>query len=278
MGKAAAAVKAAGDKAEVATLLGEKVKLTMKGKDVMVDSSKVTATDVMTPNGVVHLIDSVLVPPSLLDAVAAFKPAKVDAAKPNIVATAQATPDLSALVTALTLPGQADVLAALQGAGPFTVFAPTNGGFEALKTLKNADGISLYDFVTRPANAAVLTKILQYHVLASEVKAAAAVKAAGDKAEVATLLGEKVKLTMKGKDVMVDSSKVTATDVMTSNGVVHLIDNVLVPPTLRDTVATFTAAAARTNPPTTQTAASSASTLAVFSGAVLSVVAAALCV
>merc|ERR1711988_969778 len=129
-----------------------------------------------------------------------------------------------------------------------------------------------YDFVTRPANAAVLTKILQYHVLASEVKAAAAVKAAGDKAEVATLLGEKVKLTMKGKDVMVDSSKVTATDV------VHLIDNVLVPPTLRDTVATFTAAAARTNPPTTQTAASSASTLAVFSGTVLSVVAAALCV
>merc|ERR1712178_361433 len=97
----------------------------------------------------------------------------------------------------------------------------------------------------RPANAAVLTKILQYHVLASEVKAA------GDKAEVATLLGEKVKLTMKGKDVMVDSSKVTATDVMTSNGVVHLIDNVLVPPTLRDTVATFTAAAARTNSPTT---------------------------
>ena len=59
---------------------------------------------------------------------------------------------------ALTLEGQKAVLAALQGAGPLTVFAPTNGGFEALRSLKNGAGMSLYDFVTKPENAAVLVR------------------------------------------------------------------------------------------------------------------------
>ena len=94
-----------------------------------------------------------LVPPSLRAAVADFKPAM----KP-IVETAIATPSLKNLVTALTLPGQKAVLDALKGNGPFTVFAPTNGGFEALKTLKNADGLSLYDFVTKAENAGVLVR------------------------------------------------------------------------------------------------------------------------
>ena len=69
----------------------------------------------------------------------------------------------------------------------------------------------------------VQTQILQYHVLSSEVKAAAAVDAAGKGAEIATLMGEKVKLTMKEQNVMVDSSKVTVVDVLASNGVVHLV-------------------------------------------------------
>ena len=75
-----------------------------------------------------------------------------------IVETAVATDSLKNLVTALTLPGQKAVLDALKGTGPFTVFAPTNGGFEALKTLKNADGLSLYDFVTKAENAAILVR------------------------------------------------------------------------------------------------------------------------
>ena len=78
--------------------------------------------------------------------------------KPNIVEAAIATDSLSGLVGALTLPGQKPVFDALQGSGPFTVFAPTNGGFEALKTLKNPDGLSLYDFVTKAENAAVLVR------------------------------------------------------------------------------------------------------------------------
>ena len=106
----------------------------------------------------VRQIDTVLIPPSLRDTVATFKPIATDAAK-NIVATAQATPSLKGLVGALTLEGQKAVLAALQGDGPFTVFAPTNGGFDALKSLKNDAGLSLYDFVTKPESAAVLVRM-----------------------------------------------------------------------------------------------------------------------
>ena len=77
---------------------------------------------------------------------------------PTVVAAALATPSLSSLVTALTLDGQKDVLDALGGDGPFTVFAPTNDGFDALKSLTNDDGLSLYDFVTSADNAAVLVR------------------------------------------------------------------------------------------------------------------------
>jgi len=209
----------------------------------MIDgSSKVTATDVMASNGVVHLVDNVLVPPSLRDAVAAFTAdAEPKPADKGIVELAVATESLSGLVGALTLPGQKAVLDALGGDGPFTVFAPTNGGFEALKTLKNADGVSLYDFVTKSENAAILTQILQYHVLSGKVEAAAAVDLAKANTEADTLLGEKISLSMSGDDLMIDgSSKVTATDVMASNGVVHLIDSVLVPPSLQSAVAGFT--------------------------------------
>jgi len=172
---------------------------------------------------------------------------------PTVVAAALATPSLSSLVTALTLDGQKDVLDALGGDGPFTVFAPTNDGFEALKSLTNDDGLSLYDFVTSADNAAVLTQILQYHVIPSEAKAADLIAALdGEEADLpATLQGEAIKGSMFGDKVKLDgSSTVTATDVMTSNGVVHLIDGVLVPPSLREAVKGFIL---RTPVPTTPT-------------------------
>merc|ERR1719453_2336466 len=105
-------------------------------------------------------------------------------AQKSIVATAQATDSLSALVTALTLESQKEVLGVLSGDGPFTVFAPTNGGFEALKTLKNDAGMTLYDYVTAPEQAAVPSTILKYHVIAKSpaVKAADVVKLLTDNA------------------------------------------------------------------------------------------------
>jgi uncharacterized surface protein with fasciclin (FAS1) repeats len=131
----------------------------------------------------------------------------------NIVAVAQGNEDFSTLVAAITAAGLGD---ALSGAGPFTVFAPTNAAFEALPA-------GLLEKLLLPENKEVLTKILTYHVVAAKVMAAD-VKA-GD---VATLKGSAFAVTTEG-GVKVNTANVTATDVPASNGVIHVIDAVLVP-------------------------------------------------
>lgn len=131
----------------------------------------------------------------------------------TIVEVAQGNPDFSTLVAAITAAGLGD---ALSGEGPFTVFAPTNAAFEALPE-------GLLEKLLLPENKEVLTKILTYHVVPSKVMAADV--AAGD---VATLEGSTFAITTEG-GVKVNASNVTATDVAASNGVIHVIDAVLVP-------------------------------------------------
>ena len=131
----------------------------------------------------------------------------------NIVAVAQGNADFSTLVAAITAAGLGD---ALSGAGPFTVFAPTNAAFEALPA-------GLLEKLLLPENKEVLTKILTYHVVPAKVMAADV--AAGD---VTTLEGSAFAITTEG-GVKVNASNVTATDVAASNGVIHVIDAVLVP-------------------------------------------------
>ena len=131
----------------------------------------------------------------------------------TIVEVAQGNADFSTLVAAITAAGLGD---ALSGEGPFTVFAPTNAAFEALPE-------GLLEKLLLPENKEVLTKILTYHVVPSKVMAADV--AAGD---VATLEGSTFAITTEG-GVKVNASNVTATDVAASNGVIHVIDAVLVP-------------------------------------------------
>ena len=131
----------------------------------------------------------------------------------TIVEVAIGNPDFSTLVAAITAAGLGD---ALSGAGPFTVFAPTNAAFEALPA-------GLLEKLLLPENKEVLTKILTYHVVAAKVMAADV--AAGD---VTTLEGSAFAITTEG-GVKVNASNVTATDVAASNGVIHVIDAVLVP-------------------------------------------------
>ena len=131
----------------------------------------------------------------------------------NIVAVAQGNPEFSTLVAAITAAGLGD---ALSGEGPFTVFAPTNAAFEALPA-------GLLEKLLLPENKEVLTKILTYHVVPAKVMAADV--AAGD---VTTLEGSAFAITTEG-GVKVNASNVTATDVPASNGVIHVIDAVLVP-------------------------------------------------
>ena len=135
------------------------------------------------------------------------------AAAGTIVEVASANTDFSTLVAAVKAAGLAETLS---GAGPFTVFAPTDEAFAALPA-------GLLDKLLKPANKEALTKILTYHVVPAKVMAAD-VKA-GD---VTTVEGGEITITTDG-GVTVDKATGTATDVAASNGVIHVIDQVLVP-------------------------------------------------
>ncbi|MEY4175403.1 MAG: hypothetical protein RI900_2568 [Actinomycetota bacterium] len=140
------------------------------------------------------------------------------AAAGDIVAVASGNADFSTLVAAVKAAGLVETL---QGAGPFTVFAPTNDAFAALPA-------GLVDKLLLPENKEVLTKILTYHVVAGMVMAAD-VKA-GD---VPSVEGSNITIAVEGGTVTLNgASKVVATDVAASNGVIHVIDAVILPPGL----------------------------------------------
>merc|ERR1711965_163905 len=135
-------------------------------------TAKVIAADVMASNGVVHVIDTVLIPPK------------------NIVELAVGTPDLSTLVTALTA-GQ--LTGALAGAGPFTVFAPSNAAFAKLPT-------ATLNHLLDPANLAELQAVLKYHVVSGAAVKSSDLQATQD---VTTLEGQDVTIEMKDLSVTV---------------------------------------------------------------------------
>jgi uncharacterized surface protein with fasciclin (FAS1) repeats len=135
----------------------------------------------------------------------------------TIVEVAAANEDFETLVAAVTAAGLAETLS---GEGPFTVFAPTDEAFEALP-----EGV--LDALLLPENKDALTSILTYHVVSGEVMAADVT--AGD---VPTVEGSTIAITTDGGVKINDAANVTATDVDASNGVIHVIDAVLVPPTV----------------------------------------------
>lgn len=134
----------------------------------------------------------------------------------DIVAVASGNPDFSTLVAAIQAAGLVEVL---QGEGPFTVFAPTNAAFDALPE-------GLLEKLLLPENVSVLTAILTYHVVSGKVMSADVT--AGD---VPTVEGSTIALTTDA-GVQVNGANVVAVDVEASNGVIHVIDAVIVPPTV----------------------------------------------
>lgn len=160
-------------------------------------STKVTTADIEAKNGVIHVIDKVLMPQT-------------------VVGIAIANPDFSILVEAVVKTGLVDALSA---DGPFTVFAPTNEAFEMLFDELNVGGIA-------DLSAEALIPILLYHVVSGNVVSS----------EVASgmvpTLNEDAKISMNISDMGVmlnESSKVIAVDVQGTNGVIHVIDKVLIP-------------------------------------------------
>lgn len=134
---------------------------------------------------------------------------------PNIVETAVAAGSFKTLAAALTA---ASLIDTLSGAGPFTVFAPTD---EAFAKIPKADLDALL------ADKAKLTKVLTYHVVAGKVLAADVLKLK-EGAKIKTVSGSELTLSLQG-GVKLDKANVTKTDIDTSNGVIHIIDSVLLP-------------------------------------------------
>lgn len=164
-----------------------------------------------------------------LAATALATPAFADhhGAKPNIVGVAAGNADFSTLVTAVKAAGLVDTLS---GAGPFTVFAPTNAAFGKLPA-------GTVETLVKPENKATLTKILTCHVVAGKVEAKTllgAIQSNGGAYTINTVGGCAFKAAVEGGKVVITDEKggkstVTATDVGASNGVIHVIDSVLMP-------------------------------------------------
>ena len=145
----------------------------------------------------------------------------------NIVETAVANEDFSTLVAALSA---ADLVDVLKGDGPFTVFAPTNAAFDKLPS-------GTLETLLKPESKKLLQTILTYHVVSGDIKAAdliGLINANNGKATVKTVSGNMLTAQLKdGAAYLVDEnqnwSKITATDINQSNGVIHIIDSVVLP-------------------------------------------------
>jgi transforming growth factor-beta-induced protein len=214
------------------TLEGSKLPFSGAGATLKINvTTSVVKADITATNGIIHTIDSVLLPPT-------FKLTDLkDAPKvtANIVDTAVAAPDFSTLVAAVKAAGLVDTLT---GTGPFTVLAPTNAAFAKIP----ADTLAK---LLLPENKAILTKILTYHVISGKVDAAQVVKLTTAN----TVEGSSIKIAVVNSKVKLnDTTTVIATDIMASNGIIHSIDSVLIPPSvdLTKLVGTATKATVRT--------------------------------
>jgi uncharacterized surface protein with fasciclin (FAS1) repeats len=181
------------------TLNGQRIDIASSDEGVLVDGARVTQTDIRCANGIIHVIDAVILPST-----------------DDIVTTAVQAGSFKTLTAALKAAG---LVEALQGKGPFTVFAPTDEAFAALPK-------GTLEELLKPESREKLAAILKYHVVSGRVYADAA--AAG--AKVATLQGSQVRTRKDDKgNVLVQGARVVRADIETSNGVVHVIDRVLLP-------------------------------------------------
>ena len=192
------------DGQEIETLLGENVTVTIDmDMNVFINNAQVTVADIEAGNGVVHVIDAVLLPPAPVT---------------NTVVDVIVNSEDHTLLEAAVI--EAGLVEALSAEGPFTVFAPTDA---AITALIEALEITAEDLLALPN----LGDILQYHVVAG----AAMSGDLTDGQEIETLLGSNVTVTINAEGVFINDAQVTVADIEADNGVVHVIDAVLLPPT-----------------------------------------------
>ncbi|MGE0141954.1 MAG: fasciclin domain-containing protein [Planctomycetota bacterium] len=184
------------------TLLGQDLTIEVGKDQVMVAGARVIATDLMASNGIVHVIDSVMLPKSAADA-------------NDIVTTAANAGNFTTLLAACKAAGLADTLC---GEGPFTVLAPTDDAFAKLPK-------GTVQSLLLPENKAKLVSILKLHVIAGNVDA----KSAIGLGNAPTLLGQDLPVRIEKGQLTIGTAKVIANDIGCKNGVIHAIDSVLLP-------------------------------------------------
>ena len=180
------------------TVNGQRTDIKMKNGRPMIDNAAIVATDIKASNGVIHVIDAVILPE-----------------QNDIIGVATKAGTFNTLAAALT---EAELIETLQSKGPFTVMAPTDEAFAKLPkgTVEN---------LLKPENRETLKTILLYHVIPGRVYADQVVTLS----EAPTAAGVKAPIKTSKDGVTVGGAKVVATDIETSNGVIHVIDTVMIP-------------------------------------------------
>ena len=181
------------------TVQGQNVAIKVVDGNVMINGAKVIATDIQCANGVIHVIDSVIMPST----------------KKDIVDTAVGAGSFTTLVAAVKAAGLVDTL---KGEGPFTVFAPTDEAFGKIpaETIQS---------LLKPENKEKLASILTYHVVSGRVLASDVV----EMTTASTVNGQKATIKVVDGKVMIDGAQVVKTDIECENGIIHVIDSVIMP-------------------------------------------------
>jgi transforming growth factor-beta-induced protein len=194
---------------QVATVAGSAVAVKVQNGKVSVNNANVINADVDATNGVIHVIDRVLLPPELM----AARPTQAG----TIVEIAASNPSFSTLVTAVKAAGLAETLSSK---GPFTLFAPTDEAFAALPK-------GTLEKLLKPENRNLLRKVLTYHVVSGDLMAKDL-----RSGHVKTVAGSAVAVKVRNQGISVNNAKVVKADINAKNGVIHVIDRVLLPPGL----------------------------------------------
>ncbi len=197
------------------TVNGQQADIAVKEGQVFVDQAKVVTTDIQCTNGVIHVIDQVILP-----------------AADDLPTTAEKAGAFKTLLAAAEAAGLVPVLA---GDGPLTVFAPTDEAFAKLPA-------GTVESLLQPENKDKLVAILKYHVVPGRIYSGEAVASKSLK----TVLETPVKVSVQGGEAKVNDAKLLKTDIDASNGVIHVIDSVLLPPSPAKKAAAHHAPAAKT--------------------------------
>lgn len=180
------------------TLNGQKIDFSRSGSSVMVDGAAVSSVDIACSNGIIHVVDAVLLP--------------TDATIADVASSG------GTFATLLSAAAAAGLEKELRGAGPITVFAPTDDAFAKLPA-------GTVDSLLKPENKAKLAEVLKYHIVPGRVYAADAAKAGVAR----TLQGQPLVFSIRNGTLEADGARITSSDIDASNGVVHVIDRVLLP-------------------------------------------------